>query len=57
MDPNSLDDIITDLITISRRIRSQAGVYEQQKDRRAGLLKYAADQLGAIISRLEDYER
>lgn len=57
MDPNSLDDIITDLIAIARRIRAQAGVYEQQEDRRAGLLRYAADQLDVIIIRLENYER
>jgi hypothetical protein len=48
-----LDDIITDLVSIARRIRAQAGVYEQQEDRRAGLLRYAADQLDVIISRLE----
>ena len=48
-----LDDIITDLIAIARRIRAQAGVYEQQEDRRASLLRYAADQLDVIISRLE----
>ena len=48
-----LEDIITDLIDIARRIRAQAGVYEQQEDRRAGLLRYAADQLDVIISRLE----
>lgn len=48
-----LEDIITDLIAIARRIRAQAGVYEQQEDRRAGLLRYAADQLDAIISRLD----
>lgn len=48
-----LDDIITDLIAIARRTRAQAGVYEQQEDRRAGLLRYAADQLDVIISRLE----
>lgn len=57
MDPNSLDDIITGLVAIARRIRAQAGVYEQQEDRRAGLLRYAADQLDDIIIRLENYER
>jgi hypothetical protein len=48
-----LEDIITDLIAIARRIRAQAGVYEQQEDRRASLLRDAADQLDVIISRLE----
>jgi hypothetical protein len=48
-----LDDIITDLVSIARRIRAQAGVYEQQEDRRASLLRDAADQLDVIISRLE----
>jgi hypothetical protein len=48
-----LEDIITDLVAIARRIRAQAGVYEQQEDRRASLLRDAADQLDVIISRLE----
>ena len=52
-----LDDIITDLIAIARRIRAQAEVYEQQEDRRASLLRYAADQLDVIIIRLENYDR
>lgn len=49
----SLDDTITDLVSIARRIRAQAGVYAQQEDRRASLLRDAADQLDVIISRLE----
>lgn len=49
----SLNDIITDLVAIARRVRAQAGVYEQQEDRRASLLRDAADQLDVIISRLE----
>ena len=52
-----LNDIITDLITIASRIRAQAGVYEQQEDRRAVWLRYAADQLYAIIIRLENYDQ
>jgi citrate synthase len=48
-----LEDIITDLFAIARRIRAQTGVYEQQEDRRASLLRDAADQLDVIISRLE----
>jgi hypothetical protein len=48
-----LEDIITDLVAIARRIRAQTGVYEQQEDRRASLLRDAADQLDVIISRLE----
>lgn len=52
-----MNDIITDLNDIVRRMRAQAVVYEQNNDRRAVWLRYDADQLGAIISRLEDYER
>ncbi len=49
-----LNDIITDLVASARRIRAQAGVYEQQQDdRRASLLRYAADQLDVLISRLD----
>lgn len=48
-----LNDIIADLVASAIRIRAQAGVYEQQDDKRASLLRYAANQLDVIISRLE----
>ena len=48
-----MNDIIADLVASAIRIRAQAGVYEQQDDKRASLLRYAANQLDVIISRLE----